>query len=306
MKTKRLLTALLVVLIIIIPAACDKIEKSESPYTIMFGDLMGPCWTLSDIRIQCKSNVLNKKLSDKKWFIYVSSKVENYEQIAEKFGFDESQIFMRDDSRLCYHDETEDVRRILSIDSDGEISYSTGIKETYFETKVREADCVELIKEVLKQYGLTEKTFSKECSVGESSVTNPAENETKTIGYTVTVYFMLDGVELHGDPRAYVTFNGNGEAVYMMYNMPDFIESGPAKLISVRQVLNSIRKGEISVMYGLDTDDAPDRITIEDVDICYYSQSFGDIQVAQPMYVFSAIAHFKNEKIPFTICAQAN
>ncbi|MBO4261292.1 MAG: hypothetical protein J5921_01585 [Clostridia bacterium] len=307
MRIKRFLTLLLVVMTLMLSAACSKHEITKSQYAIDFGEVASDHWNISDVKMEYKADELSKKISGKEMFIYVSSKVKNYESIAEKYSFSEAQIDSFEDRLVYYKDEMEDYSRILMIWSNGKTSYSTGIKETYFETKVSEADCIELAKEALKQYGLTEKPFDDECYVSTSSVTDPVKNETKIIGYTITVHFLLNGAKLFGSPRAYIQFNGNGEVVTIMYNMPDFIESEPAKLLGVKRVLKLIEKGEMPVMCGLDTDDAPDKITIEDVDICYYSQTYDDgMQIAQPIYVFSAIGHFDNEEIPFTIMAQAN
>ncbi len=307
MRIKRFLTLLLVVLTLMLSAACSKHEITKSQYAIDFGEVASDHWNISNVKMEYKADELSKKIADKEKFVYISSEVENYESIAEKYEFTESQVFTKKEGLLSYHDETENGTRILMIESDGTITYFTGVKETFFETKVSEADCVELTKIALKQYGLTEKDFDDECYISTSCITDPVKNETMIIGYTVTVYFLLDDVKLFGEPRANIQFNGNGEVIYLMYCMPDFTKSETAKLLGVKRVLKLIEKGEMPVMCGLDTDDAPDKITIEDVDICYYSQTYDDgMQIAQPIYVFSAIGHFDNEEIPFTIMAQAN
>ena len=119
------------------------------------------------------------------------------------------------------------------------------------------------------------------------------------------LYFLLDGTSLYGEPRVTIQFNGNGEVVSIMYNMPDYVKGDVASIKSVSRILQSIQRGEVPVMYDLDS--IPDRITIEDVELCYYSQTFEEnVAIAQPIYVFNSVGHYENEEVPFRIVAQAN
>ena len=305
MKLRIALICFMIITTLSLSSACEKIKKTETKFKIDFGTVGEDHWDISNVKLYYNADALGKKVPEKRGVVYMAFKTVNYEAIAEQFGFDVAHLYPSVDDTVEYYDESDLLKRRLLIRPTGKIRYDTGVEETSFETKVSKEYCAELSKEVLKKYGLTNQRFDSEWYYSERRLTDPADNQTKVIGYTVFLYFLLDGVKLYGEPRATVQFNGNGEVVSIMYNMPDYYEAEECELVSIRQALKSIAKGEIPMMYGLD--EAPGRITIEDVNLCYYSQTFDDdTVVAQPVYVFSAIGHYGEEDMPFNILVQAN
>ncbi|MBO7657846.1 MAG: hypothetical protein J6T65_00825 [Clostridia bacterium] len=305
MKLKVLFLVWVIIAAFMLLMACGKTNEPGTRYKIDFGAVGDDHWDISNVKMEYDDNVLEKKISGKTAYIYGSSKIENYDDIAGQFGFTAVQILPAVDDVVEYQDISDDRIRRLFIWPTGKIRYDTGVKETSFETKVNQNDCVEISKQVLEQYGLTSHMFDSEWNYSESRLTDPQDNKTTVIGYTVFLHFLLDGTSLYGEPRVTVKFNGNGEVVSIMYNMPDYVKGDVASIKSVSRILQSIQRGEVPVMYDLDS--IPDRITIEDVELCYYSQTFEEnVAIAQPIYVFNSVGHYENEEVPFRIVAQAN
>lgn len=305
MKYKLQFSIIIIVIMMTFSAACGQTGKTDTRRELFFGTVAGDNWDISDVRIDYDSNILEKKIPVEKSSVYVSTKIEDCSSIAEKFGFSASQICSGDDATVEYRSESGAGLKRLIIWPTGKIRYDTGVKETYYETIVSVEDCVELSKEVLKQYELTNNDFDKNYSVSTTMITDPEKNESKITGYTVSLFFQLAGSRLCGEPHVDIKFNGNGEVVSVMYYMPNYIEAGETKLVSISRILKKIQRGDVPVIYGLD--DAPDRITIEDVELCYYSQrDENDMAVVQPVYLFSAVGHYGDEDLPFDILVQAN
>ena len=298
---QRITLIVLVITLMIVFAACGKTRQTENRIELYFGTVAGDHWDISNVKIEYDEVYLEKKMSGRTGKVFISTPIENFDSIAEKYGFSPSQMDPDNETTVFYHDETDGQNRSLLIWPTGRIRYKTGIPETYFETNLSIKDCVELSKEVLKKYSLTRYSFDNDYSVSTSSTTDTTDNKTTIIGYTVSLYFLLDGSTLYGGPRVNIQFNGNGEVVSLMYNRPDYVENGETKLESVKSILNRIKQGSIPMMYGLD--EKPDRITIEDVELCYYSQTVEDnTEIVQPVYLFSAVGHYENEDLPFSIC----
>ena len=305
MKLRIALICFMIITTLSLSSACEKTKKTETKFKIDFGTVDGDHWDISNVKLYYNADALGKKVPEKRGVVYMAFKTVNYEAIAEQFGFDVAHLYPSVDDTVEYYDESDLLKRRLLIRPNGIICYETGVAQTAFESKVSKDDCVELTKKVLKEYKLTDHSFDDECFFSERVLTDPSNNETKTVGYTVFLYFLLNGVKLYGEPRATVQFNGNGEVVSIMYNMPDYYEAGECELINIRQALKSIEKGNIPMMYGLE--EAPEKVTIEDVELCYYSQTFDvNTVVAQPVYVFSATGHYKEENRQFRIVVQAN
>lgn len=303
MKLKITLVCLMIVALVF-SVSCKRIEKTGMEFKIDFGSPGEPV-DISKIKISYDLRELENKISGKTAYIYGSSKIEKYDDIAEQFGFTALQILPAVDDVVEYQEISDDHVRRLLIWPTGTIRYDTGVEETSFETKVNQNDCVELSKQVLDQYGLTNHRFDSEWNYSERRLTDPQNNKTTVIGYTVILYFLLNGTRLYGEPRVTIQFNGNGEVVSIMYNMPDYYEAGECELTGIGQLLKSIKKGTIPMMYGFDEE--PESITIEDIDLCYYSQTSGDnIAVAQPIYVLSAIGHYEDKDLKFNMLVQAN
>ncbi|MCR5694666.1 MAG: hypothetical protein K6G89_06815 [Clostridia bacterium] len=305
MKQRVLFVIWIITVTLMLLVACSNVNEDGTRFRIDFGAVEDDHWDISNVKMEYDVNALKKRISGDNAFVYVSSMVDNHDDIAKQFGFNTLQICPIVDEIIEYRDESENQMRRLLIWPTGKIRYDTGVEETSFETKVSKEYCAELSKEVLKNYGLTNQRFDSEWYYSERTLTDPADNQTKVIGYTVFLYFLLDGVKLYGEPRATVQFNGNGEVVSIMYKMPDYYEAGECELTNIRQALKSIEKGNIPMMYGLE--EAPEKVTIEDVELCYYSQTFDvNTVVAQPVYVFSATGHYKEENRQFRIVVQAN
>lgn len=305
MRYRKSIFASLLIITSLLFASCESILKSGIRYDIDFGTITGDHWDISEIEVDYDVNILMKKIPQGSWNVYKSISIKDYAEIAGKFGFTENQIVSRDSDSVSYRAENDTQTRRLIVWSTGRFSYDTGTKQTSFETTLSKEDCIELSKDVIREYGLTSNMFDDECTVSETVLTTPSINESKITGYTIHLYFLFDGIKMLGEPRLNIKFNGNGEVVRIMYNMPDYQKIGPADIKTLEQALTSIEQGATPMMYGLD--EAPNRISINDVELCYYSQSNESNEaIAQPVYLFSATGHYEYGDEPFNILVQAN
>ena len=228
MKLRIALICFMIITTFSLSSAC---KKTETKFKIEFGTVGNDHWDISNVKLYYNADALGKKVPEKRGVVYMAFKTVNYEAIAEQFGFDVAHLYPSVDDTVEYYDESDLLKRRLLIRPNGIICYETGVAQTAFESKVSKDDCVELTKKVLKEYKLTDHSFDDECFFSERLLTDPSNNETKIVGYTVFLYFLLNGVKLYGEPRATVQFNGNGEVVSIMYNMPDYYEAGECELI---------------------------------------------------------------------------
>ena len=304
-KTTYIILSLLIVASMLL-AGCKASVNNENEirYDIVFGDVPDH-WDISKVKIDYDIKSLKAKIPRGPWNVYKAITIEDYAEIAGKLGFSEDHIVSTYSDSVSYRDENDMRTRRLIVWSTGCFSYETGIKETTFETALSERDYIELSKEVIKEYGWRSDLIDDECTVSISMSTNPSINESKITGYTIHLYYLFDGKTMLGEPRLNIKFNGNGEVVTIWYYMPDFEKIGSADVKTLNQALTCIKDGNAPMAYGLEK--APDRITINDVELCYYSQRDANDEVyAQPVYFFDATGHYETGDEPFKIVVQAN
>ena len=298
--TRRYVLALFLVwaAVIALLSSCSspRSNAAEAAYEIQFSQAMDI--TLSkDTKITYDEESLNTEISKEKVYIYANPKETDF-KIVSKLGFDVNAFTEDDEWPLRWYRKGSAT---LEIDQYGCFSYASGAADTTFEFPFGDEEAISIAENFLKENGLYTDGFTF-AAFGDTTLSDFVTTEV----VSRMVYFVqtMDEKPVGGNQRIGVELNGNGEVVYVNYNVRQYQSKAKVESISVKDAMERIREGKATV----DIPFSAKELKFENVSICYYTDNLNYENIAmQPVFIFTGTCVGESGKEePFDVTVQAN